>query len=130
MNTNFKVIGLTPLGIKPKAAVTVAYALTSRPPELLMSAMPTSLHLSSLLKPKTKKQTHLCNVMGAIAYAYKPNPAAAQYLLMPVSRWFECCLCRNDVLPSTLNMQTRTDTSRQSAGVWLLPSPIMVDIRL
>ena len=130
MNTNFKVIGLTQLGIKPKAAVTVAYALTSRPPELLMSAMPTSLHLRSLLKPKTKKQTHLCNVMGAIAFAYKPNPAAAQYLLMPVSRWFECCLCRNDVLPSTLNMQTRTDTSRQSAGVWLLPSPIMVDIRL
>ena len=118
MNTNFKVIGLTPLAIKPKAAVTVAYALTSRPPELLMSAMPTSL------------QTHLCNVMGAIAFAYKPNPAAAQYLLMPVSRWFECCLCRNNVLLSTLNMQTRTDTSRQSAGVWLLPSPIMVDIRL
>ena len=50
-----------------------------------MSAMPTSLHLSSLLKPNTKKQTHLCNVMGAIAFAYKPNPAAAQYLLMPVS---------------------------------------------
>ena len=23
--------------------------------------------------------------MGAIAFAYKPNPAAAQYLLMPVS---------------------------------------------
>ena len=56
-----------------------------------MSAMPTSLHISSLLKPKTKKHTHLCNVMGAIAFAYKPNPAAAQYLLMPVSRWFECC---------------------------------------
>ena len=130
MNTNFKVIGLTQLGIKRKAAVTVAYALTSRPPELLMPAMPTSLHLTSLLKPKTKKQTHLCNVMGAIAFAYKPNPAAAQYLLMPVSRWFECCLCRNDVLLSTLNMLTCTDTSRQSAGMRLQPSPIMMDIRL
>ena len=50
--------------------------------------------------------------MGAIAFAYKPNPAAAQYLSMPVSRWFECCLCRNDVLLSTLNMQTRTDIGR------------------
>ena len=86
--------------------------------------------LSSLLQTKTKKQTHLCNVMVAIAFSYKPNPAAAQYLLMPVLRWFRCCLCRNDVLPSTLNMQTRTATSRQTAGVRLLPNPKMMDIRL
>ena len=51
----------------------------------MMPAMPTSLHLCSLLEPKTKKKTHLCNVMGVIAFSYKPNPAAAQYLLMPVS---------------------------------------------
>ena len=47
-----------------------------------MPAMPTSLHLRSLLEPKTKKKTHLCNVMGAIAFSYKPNPAATQYLLI------------------------------------------------
>ena len=83
MNTKFKVIGLTRLEIKPKSTATKADARTTRPPELFMPAVPTSLHLSSLLK--TKKQTHLCNVMGAIAFSYKPNPAAAQYLFMPVS---------------------------------------------
>ena len=128
MNTNFKVIGLTRLGIKPKSTDSEANVLTSRPSELWMSTMPTGLYLNSLLE--TKKQTHLCNVMGAIAFSYKPNPAAAQYLLMPVSRRFQCCLCRSDVLPSTLNMQTRTDTSRQTAGVRLLPRPMMMDIRL
>ena len=48
-----------------------------------MRAMPTSLHLSSLLETKMKKQTHLSNVMGAIAFSsfsYKPNPAAAQFV--------------------------------------------------
>ena len=128
MNTKFKVIGLIRLEIKPKSTAPKADARTTRPPELFMPAVPTSLHLSSLLK--TKKQTHLCNVMGAIAFSYKPNPAAAQYLLMPVSRRFRCCLCRNDVLPSTLNMLTRTDTSRQRAGVRLLPSPTLMGIRL
>ena len=130
MNTSFKVIGLTRIRIKPKSTAPKADARTTRPSELLMPAMSTGLHLSSLLEAKTKKQTHLCNVMGAIAFSYKPNPDAAQYLLMPVSRRFQCCLCRNDVLPSTLNMQTRTDTSRQRAGVRLLPSPIMMDVRL
>ena len=43
-------------------------------------------------------------------------------LLMPA--------CRNDVLPSTLTMLTCVDTSRQTAGVRLLPSPIIIDIRL
>ena len=114
MNTKFKVIGLTRLEIKPKSTATKADARTTRPPELFMPAVPTSLHLSSLLK--TKKQTHLCNVMGAIAFSYEPNPAAAQYLLMPVSRRFQCCLCRNDVLPSTLNMLTRTDTHVETNG--------------
>ena len=114
MNTKFKVIGLTRLQIKPKSTATKADARTTRPPELFMLAVPTSLHLSSLLK--TKKQTHLCNVMGAIAFSYKPNPAAAQYLLMLVSRRFQCCLCRNDVLPSTLNMLTRTDTDVETNG--------------
>ena len=52
--------------------------------------MTTSLHLSSLLE--TKKQIHFRNVMGAIAFSCKPNPAAAQYLLMPVARRFRCCL--------------------------------------
>ena len=127
MNTNVKVIGLTRLGIKPKSAVPEANALTTRSSELLMPAMPSSLHLSSLLETKTKKQTHLCNVMGVIAFSYKPNPAAAQYLLMPVSRRFQC---RNFILSPTLNMLTCTDTSRQMAGVRLLPSPIMMDIRL
>ena len=130
MNVNFKVIGLTRLAIKSKSTAPEADALTTRPSELLMPAMPTSLHLSSLFQTKTKKQTHLCNVMGAIAFSYKPNPAATQYLLMPISRRFQCCLWRNDVLPSTLHMQTRTDTSRQTVGVRLLPSPIMMDIRL
>ena len=114
MNTKFKVIGLTRLEIKPKSTATKADARTTRPPELFMLAVPTSLHLSSLLK--TKKQTHLCNVMGAIAFSYKPNPAAAQYLLMLVSRRFQCCLCRNYVLPSTLNMLTRTDTHVETNG--------------
>ena len=85
MNTNFKVIGLTRLGIKLKFAAPEANALVTRPSELLMPAMPTSLHLSSLLETKTKKQIRLSNVMGAIAFSYEPNPAAAQYLLMPVS---------------------------------------------
>ena len=114
MNTKFKVIGLTRLEIKPKSTATKADARTTRPPELFMPAVPTSLHLSSLLK--TKKQTHLSNVMGAIAFSYKLNPAAAQYLLMPVSRRFQCCLCRNDVLPSTLNMLTRKDTHVETNG--------------
>ena len=68
MNINFKVIGLSRLGIKPKSTAPGADALTTRPSELLMPAMPTSLHLSSLLETKIKKA----------------NTAAAQYLLMPV----------------------------------------------
>ena len=95
MNANFKVIGLTRLVIKLKSTATEADDLSTRAFELLMPAMPTSLHLSSLLETKTKKQTHLCNVMGEIAFSYKPNPAAAQYLLMPVFSRFQCCLCRN-----------------------------------
>ena len=67
MNTKFKVIGLTRLEIKPKSTVPKADARTTRTPELFMPAVPTSLHLSSL--SKTKKQTHLCNVMGAIAFS-------------------------------------------------------------
>ena len=114
MNTKFKVIGLTRLEIKPKSTATKADARTTRPPELFMPAVLTSLHLSSLLK--TKKLTHLCNVMGAIAFSYKPNPAPAQYLLMPVSRRFQCCLCRNGVLPSTLNTLTRSDTHVETNG--------------
>ena len=98
MNINFKVIGLTRLVIKPKSTAPEADAPTTRPSELLMPAKPPSLFLSSLLETKTKKQTRLCNVMGAIAFSYKPNPAAAQYLLMPVSRRFQCCSCRNNVL--------------------------------
>ena len=35
MNTKFKVIGLTQLGIKPKSTATEADALTTRPSELL-----------------------------------------------------------------------------------------------
>ena len=59
MNTKFKVIGLTRLEIKPKSTATKADARTTRPPELFMPAVPTSLHLSSLLK--TKKQCDGCN---------------------------------------------------------------------
>ena len=96
-----------------------------------MPAMPISLHLCSLLEPKTKKKTHLCNVMGAIAISYKPNPAAAQYLLMPVSsKTVSMLLMQDNVLPSTLNMQTCMVTSRQTAGVRLLPSPVIMDIWL
>ena len=94
-----------------------------------MPAMPTSLHFQ-VAYLKTNQQTQLSNVMGAIAFSYKPNPAAAQYLLMPVSRRFQRCLSRNYILSSTLNMLTRTDTLRQTAGVRILPSPIMIDIRL
>ena len=36
MNTNFKVIGLTRLGIKPKSTAPEADALTTGPYELLM----------------------------------------------------------------------------------------------
>ena len=57
MNTNFKVIGLTRLGINPKStAAAEVDALTTWPFELLMPAMPTSLHLSNLLEPKTKSK--------------------------------------------------------------------------
>ena len=35
MNINFKVIGLTRVGIKPKSIASEADALTSRPSELL-----------------------------------------------------------------------------------------------
>ena len=35
MNTNFKVIGLTRLGIKPKSAAPETDAITTRPSELL-----------------------------------------------------------------------------------------------
>ena len=38
MNTNFKVIGLTRLGIKPKFTATEADALTTRPSNLFKSA--------------------------------------------------------------------------------------------
>ena len=58
MNINFKIIGLTRLGIKPKSTAPEADAVTTRPSELLMPAKPTSLFLSSLLE--TKKQTRLC----------------------------------------------------------------------
>ena len=37
MNTNFKVIGLTRLGIKPKSTAPEADALTTSPSELLVS---------------------------------------------------------------------------------------------
>ena len=47
MSINFKVIGLTQRGIKPKSTAPEADALTTPPSELLMPAMPTSLHLSS-----------------------------------------------------------------------------------
>ena len=76
----FKVIGLTRLGIKPTSTAPEVDAFTTRPSELFMPARPTSLHLSNLLETKAKKQTHLCNAMGAIAFSYKPNPAAAQNL--------------------------------------------------
>ena len=134
MNTNFNVISLNVLGIKCKSTAPEPDALRPTtwpwPSELSMPAMPSSLHFSGLLQTKTKKRTNLCTVMGEIAFSYKPNPVAAQYLLMPVSRRFQCCLCRNYILPSTSNMLTRTDTSRQTAGVRLLPSPIIMDIRL
>ena len=64
VNTKFKVIGLTRLVIKPKSTAPEADALTIRSTKLLMPAMPISLHLGSLLDTNTKKQTHLCNVMG------------------------------------------------------------------
>ena len=38
MNTNFSVIGLTRLGIKPESTVSEADTLTTRPPELLNSS--------------------------------------------------------------------------------------------
>ena len=52
MNTNFKVIGLTRLGIKPKSTDSEADVLTSRPSELWMPTMPTGLYLNSLLETK------------------------------------------------------------------------------
>ena len=64
MNTKVKVIGLTPLKIKPKFTAPEVDALTAWSSELLMPVRPTSLHLSSVLETKTKKQTHLCNVMA------------------------------------------------------------------
>ena len=48
MNTNFKVIGLTQLEINPKSTAPEADALTTRPSELLMPAMPTSVTAPTL----------------------------------------------------------------------------------
>ena len=48
MNTNFKVIGLTRLGIKPKSTASKADALSSRPSELLL-AVALSFQKSSVL---------------------------------------------------------------------------------
>ena len=39
MNTNFKAIGLTRLGIKPEFAAPEANALTTRPSDLLLLAI-------------------------------------------------------------------------------------------
>ena len=52
MNTNFKVIGLTRLGIKHKSTDSEADVLTSWPSELWMPTMPTGLYLNSLLETK------------------------------------------------------------------------------
>ena len=65
MNTNFKVIGLIRLGIKPEPTAPKADALTTRPSELLMPTIPFSLHLSSLLETKKESSFRLCNVMGS-----------------------------------------------------------------
>ena len=46
MNTNFLVIGLTQLGMKPESTTPEASLLTTRPSELLM--MQPWLHFSSL----------------------------------------------------------------------------------
>ena len=68
MNTNFKVIGLTRLGIKPKSKASEADALTTRPfelsitftsgEELAKGVIPKQLHHSSttiLMKRETNR---------------------------------------------------------------------------
>ena len=61
MNTNFKVIGLTPLGIKPKSTVPEAGALTTWPSELfkLKLVYICERGFSTLVKVKTKKGDRL-----------------------------------------------------------------------
>ena len=54
MNTNFKVIGLTRLRIKPESAATEADAFITRPPELLLIRVSFSKQREMLL-PFTKK---------------------------------------------------------------------------
>ena len=49
-----------------------------------------NLHLGGLLDTKQKANTF--NVMSAAAFCYKASPALAQYLLILVSRRFQCCL--------------------------------------
>ena len=51
---------------------------------------PSNLHFGSLLEAKQKANTF--NVMSAAAFCYKASPALAQYLLILVSRRFQCCL--------------------------------------
>ena len=50
MNTNFKVIGLTRLGIKPKSTTPEADALTIRPSELLGFDMKFSIKKDYILE--------------------------------------------------------------------------------
>ena len=55
MNTNFKVIGLTRLGIKPGSAVLEADALTTRPSELLVFIMSSNDKLFQLQETIIKR---------------------------------------------------------------------------
>ena len=45
-----------------------------------------------LIGNKTKQKANTFNVMSAAAFCYKASPALAQYLLILVSRRFQCCL--------------------------------------
>ena len=49
MNTNFKVIGLTILGIKPEPTASEADALTNRPSELSLGKRKLTVGLSRFL---------------------------------------------------------------------------------
>ena len=56
MSINFKVIGLTRLGIKPESTASEADALTTRPSELLKLGVPMAFWLSSLVQKLHSKR--------------------------------------------------------------------------
>ena len=66
VNTNFKVIGLTRLGIKPESAAPEANALTTRPFELCLNDLILSTTALKITKFYVSKATHSILLSGVV----------------------------------------------------------------